>query len=49
MERPVGTDVAGPQRGEFGQAEPSVEQDEDKGPLPLIGESRQAPQLKVRE
>ena len=43
----VGTDIADPQRGEFGQAQPGVEQHERKRALPLIGEGEEAPQLRV--
>ena len=49
MERPVGTDVADPQRGELGQSEAGVEQDEREGPLALVGEGEEAPQLRVGE
>ena len=49
MERPVGTDVTDPQRGELGQAEPGVEEDERKRPLALVGEGEEAPQLRIGE
>jgi len=49
MERPVRPDVADPQRGEFGQPQPSVEQHERQRPLPLVGQGQEAPQLGIGE
>jgi hypothetical protein len=49
MERPIGTDVADPQRGELGQAEPGVEQHKRERPLSLVGKGEEAPQLRIGE
>ena len=49
VEGPVGPNIADPQRGELGQAEAGVEEDERQRPLPLVGEGEEAPQLRVGE